>query len=79
MLGQKPSKKWEKNNPSSACPCRIEISHPRGGNLTRDSASLVPGLNSDPSGEISLSYMGTHGRLLYPLSNSRDRLLSYRR
>ena len=56
--------KVEKNNPSLACPCRIEISHPRGQNLTRDFASLVPGSNSDPSGEISLSYMGTHGGLL---------------
>ena len=25
------------------CPCRIEKSHPRGWNLTRDSASLIPG------------------------------------
>ena len=32
---------------------------------TRDSASLVPGRNSDPEGEISLSYMDTHDGLLY--------------
>ena len=31
---------------------------------TMDSASLVPGRNSDPSGEISLSYMNTHDGLL---------------
>ena len=40
---KKTFEKWEKNNPSWACPCRIEKSHPRGRNLTRDSASLVPG------------------------------------
>ena len=32
---------------------------------TRDSASLVPGRNSDPLGEIFLSYMDTHDGLLY--------------
>ena len=36
---------------------------------TRDSASLVPGRNSDPSGEISLSYMDTHDGLLHVYSN----------
>ena len=35
------------------------------GNSTRESASLVPGRNSNPSGEISLSYMDTHDGLLY--------------
>ena len=43
MFWQKPYEKWEKNDPSWACPCRIEKSHPWGRNLTRDSASLVPG------------------------------------
>ena len=43
---------------------RIKKSHPLGRNLTRDSASLVPGETSDPSGEISLSYMDAHGGLL---------------
>ena len=43
MFWQKPFEKWEKNDPSWACPCRIEKSHPQGRNLTRDSASLVPG------------------------------------
>ena len=32
---------------------------------TRDSASLVPGRNSDSSGEISRTYMVTHDGLLY--------------
>ena len=35
----------ETNNLSRACPCRIEKSYPRGRNLTRDSASLIPGSN----------------------------------
>ena len=43
MFQQKSLEKWEKNDPSWAHPCRIEKSHPRGQNLTRDSASLVPG------------------------------------
>ena len=47
--------------------CRKEKSHPRGRNLHRDSASLVPGSNSDLLVEISLSYMGTHSGLLYSL------------
>ena len=64
MFRQKTSEKWEKNNPSLVCRCRIEKSHPRGWNLTRDSASLVPGYNSNPYGKISLSYMDTHGGLL---------------
>ena len=38
-----------------------EKSHPQGQNLTRGSASLIPGSNSNPWGEISLFYMGTHG------------------
>ena len=67
MFRQKTFEKWEKNDPSWACPCRIEKSHPRGRNLTRDSASLVPGWTSDPSGEISLSYMDAHGGLLYSI------------
>ena len=36
----------------------------RVGISTRDSASLVPGRNSDPSGEISLPYVDTHDGLL---------------
>ena len=61
MFLQKTFEKWEKNNPSWACPCRIEKFHPCIQNLTRESASLVPGQYSNPSGEISLSYMDTHG------------------
>ena len=38
------------------------------GILTRDSAILVPGRNSDPSGEVSLSYMDTHDGLLYSIA-----------
>ena len=40
------------------------MSH-RVGISTRDSASLVPERNSDPSGKISLSYIDTHDELLY--------------
>ena len=65
MFPQKSLEKWEKNKLSCACPCRIEKSHPPGRNITRDSASLIPGSKSDPSGEISLTYMGTHDGLLY--------------
>ena len=36
MFRQKNLEKWEKNNPSWACLCRIDKSHPRGRNLTRD-------------------------------------------
>ena len=32
---------------------------------TEDPASLVPGRNSEPSGEIFLSYMDDHDGLLY--------------
>ena len=41
---------------------------------TRDLASLVPGRDSDPSGEISLSYMDIHNGLLYSpiLKDSND-------
>ena len=39
------------------CPCRIEISHPRGQNFNQGRGLLSPWLNSDPEGEISLSYM----------------------
>ena len=52
MFQLKSFKKWEKNNPSSACPCRIEKFHLRGQNFTRGSAILVPGRNSNPSDEI---------------------------
>ena len=39
------------------CPCRIEISHPRGRKFNQERGLLSPWLNSDPEGEISLSYM----------------------
>ena len=39
------------------CPCRIEISHPRGGNLNQGRDLPTPWLNFDPEGEISLPYM----------------------
>ena len=38
-------------------PCRIEISHPRGRKLNQGRGLPSPWLNSDPEGEISLSYM----------------------
>ena len=41
----------------------IKKSHPHGWNLNSDSASLVPGLTSNPSDSISLYYMDTHGGL----------------
>ena len=46
----------EYNNPH-ACPCRIEISHPRGPNFNQGRGLPHPWLNSNPEGEISLSYM----------------------
>ena len=39
------------------CPCRIEISHPRGRNFNQGQGLPCPWLNSVPKGEISLSYM----------------------
>ena len=39
------------------CPCRIEISYPRGWNFNQGRGLPSPWLNSDPEGEISLSYM----------------------
>ena len=36
-------KKVRENHSSWACLCRIEQSYPRGRNITRDSASHVPG------------------------------------
>ena len=39
------------------CPCRIEISQPRGWNFNQGRGLPTPWLNSDPEGEISLSYM----------------------
>ena len=39
------------------CPCRIEISHPRGQKFNQGRGLPSPWLNSDPEGEISLSYM----------------------
>ena len=39
------------------CPCRIEISHPRGRNFNPGRGLPSPWLNSDPEGDISLSYM----------------------
>ena len=38
-------------------PCRIEISHPRGQKFNQGRGLPSPWLNSDPEGEISLSYM----------------------
>ena len=38
-------------------PCRIEISHPRGRKFNQGRGLPSPWLNSDPKGEISLSYM----------------------
>ena len=38
-------------------PCRIEISHPRGRKFNQGRGLPSPWLNSDPQGEISLSYM----------------------
>ena len=38
-------------------PCRIEISHPKGRNFNQGRGLPSPWLNSDPEGEISLSYM----------------------
>ena len=38
-------------------PCRIEISHPRGRKFNQGRGLPSPWLNSDPEGEISLSYM----------------------
>ena len=37
--------------------CEKEISHPRGRNLIQGRGLPSPWLNSDPEGEISLSYM----------------------
>ena len=39
------------------CPCRIEISHRRGQKFNQGRGLRSPWLNSDPEGEISLSYM----------------------
>ena len=39
------------------CPCRIEISHPRGRKFTQGRGLPSPWFNSYPKGEISLSYM----------------------
>ena len=38
-------------------PCRIEISHPRGRKFNQGRGLPSPWLNSDPEGEISLSYI----------------------
>ena len=38
---------------------------PMGRNLTRDSAIFIPDKHSDPSSDMSLSYMDTHDGLLY--------------
>ena len=62
--------RWEKNNPSFVNSCRTGKSHPRDQKFmqgTRQASS--PAWISDPSGEISLSYMNTHGGFLYsPIS-----------
>ena len=63
------------NNPSWACSCRIEKSHSWGQNFTKALASLIPGKKYDPSGEISLSYMDTHGGLLLSFINLKGSLI----
>ena len=45
--------------------CKKCKSHPWVKTSARVSANLVSGRNSDPTGEIFLSYMDTHDRLLY--------------
>ena len=42
---------------SYALVCEKEISHPRGRNFNQGRGLPSPWLNSDPEGEISLSYM----------------------
>ena len=39
------------------CPCRIEISHPRGRNFNEGRGLPSPWLDFDLEGEISLSYV----------------------
>ena len=39
------------------CPCRIEIPYPRGWNFSQGQGLQSPWLNSNPEGEISLSYI----------------------
>ena len=55
----------EKKNPSWASPCRIGKSHPRGMNFNQGLGCRVPGWNSYPTGEISLSCMDTHDGFVY--------------
>ena len=64
MFRQRTLEKLEKKYPSSACPRKIEKSHPWGQKVTSNLASLVTGYNSDPSDQISLSYIDIHGGLL---------------
>ena len=49
--------KWRTITIHHECPCRIEISHPRCRNFNQGRGLPSPWLNSDPEGEISLSYM----------------------
>ena len=42
--------KWEKNNQSGACPCRIEKSHPRGSEFYQGLGKPRPWLNFRPLG-----------------------------
>ena len=56
------TRKYKKNHAEiltiqHGCPCRIEIYHPRGRNLNKGRGLLSPWQNSNPEGEISLSYM----------------------
>ena len=48
MFQQKNLENREKNYPSRALLCRVEKSYPWGSHLTKDSASLIPGLNLTP-------------------------------
>ena len=55
--GKAPILQRDYNNHPHEFPCRIEISHPRGRNFNQGRGLPSPRLNSDPKGEISLSYM----------------------
>ena len=49
---------WENITTHHECPCRIEISNPRGRNFNQGRGLANPAINSDPEGEISLFYKG---------------------
>ena len=48
---------WQTIKIHHECPCRTKISPPRGRNFNQGKSLPSPWLNSDPEGEISLSYM----------------------